>query len=82
MTFLVDEKVSCVIIRSNPLVNEESHCTASFHGVRGCYLNLLVCTEFVSLYCLVRTKQTPRKEDKTMNVGDFVKQPSKWEGCS
>ena len=29
---------------------------------------------------MVRTKQTPRKEDKKMNVGDFVKQPSKWGG--
>ena len=43
MTFLVDEKVSCVIMRSNSFVSEESNCTASFHGVRGCYLNLLVC---------------------------------------
>ena len=30
-------------VQSNPLVSEESHCTASFRGVRGCYLNLLVC---------------------------------------
>ena len=30
MTFLVGEKVSCVIMHSNPLVNQESHCTASF----------------------------------------------------
>ena len=43
MTFLIDEKVSCIIMRSNPLVNEESHRTASFCGVPGC-LNLLVCT--------------------------------------
>ena len=27
---------------------------------------------------MARTKQTPRKEDKKMNVGDFMKQPSKW----
>ena len=26
---------------------------------------------------MARPKQTPRKEDKKMNVGDFVKQPSK-----
>ena len=44
MTFLIDKKVSCIIMRSNPLVTEESHCTASFRGVRGCCLNLLVCT--------------------------------------
>ena len=44
MTFLIDEKVSSVTMHNNPLVNEESHCTASFRGVRGCCLNLLVCT--------------------------------------
>ena len=44
MTFLVGEKVSCVIMCSNPLVNQESHCTASFRSVHGCSLNLLVCT--------------------------------------
>ena len=31
-------------MHNNPLINEESHCTVSFHGVRGCCLNLLVCT--------------------------------------
>ena len=44
MTFLIHEKVSCIIMCNNPLVNEESHCTASFCSVRGCYLNFLVCT--------------------------------------
>ena len=29
---------------------------------------------------MARTKQSPRKEDKKMNVGDFVKQPSKGGG--
>ena len=37
-------KVSCVIMCNKPLINEESHCTASFHGVHGRYLNLLLCT--------------------------------------
>ena len=32
MTFLIDERVSCVIMCNNPLVNQESHCTASFCG--------------------------------------------------
>ena len=27
---------------------------------------------------MARTKQTPRKEDKIMKVGDFMKEPSKW----
>ena len=35
MTFLVGERVSCVIMRNNPLINQESHCTAYF-AVRGC----------------------------------------------
>ena len=30
MTFLVGERVSCVIMRNNPHINLESHCTASF----------------------------------------------------
>ena len=79
MTFLIDEKVSCIIMCSNPLVTEESHCTASFRGVRG------LLFEFVSLYSIkiVRTKQTPRKEDKKkMNQGDFVKKASKWGDAS
>ena len=33
MTFLIDKKVSCVIMHNNPLINEESHCTASFHSL-------------------------------------------------
>ena len=27
---------------------------------------------------MARTKQTPRKGDKKMKVGDFMKEPSKW----
>ena len=44
MTFLIDKRVIAHYYAWYLLVNEESHCTASFHSVRGCYLNLLVCT--------------------------------------
>ena len=46
MTSLIDERVIAHYYYYTwyLLLNEESHCTASFHGVRGCYLNLLVCT--------------------------------------
>ena len=54
MTFLVGERVSCVIMRNNPLINQESHCTASFHG--SWFLFLQICS-------MARTKQTPRKGD-------------------
>ena len=40
MTFLVGERVSCIIMRNNPLINQESHCTASF---RGSWLFLQIC---------------------------------------
>ena len=32
MTFVIDERVSCIIMHNNLLINQESHCTASFHG--------------------------------------------------
>ena len=54
MTFLVDERVSCVIMRSNLLVNQESHCTASFHG-------LWLFLQFVPK--MAKMKKTPRKAD-------------------
>ena len=44
MTFLIDERVTVHYYARYLLINEESHCTASFRSVRGCYLNLLVCT--------------------------------------
>ena len=31
---------------------------------------------------MVRTKQTPKREDKKMNKDDFVKEPSKWGDAS
>ena len=78
MTFLIDEKVSCIIMCSNPLVTEESHCTASFRGVRGCCLNLLVCTHKNG-----QNKTNPKEGgQKEMNQGDFVKKASKWGDAS
>ena len=41
MTFLVGERVSCVLMHNNPLINQESHCTASFHGLLVVLANLL-----------------------------------------
>ena len=84
MTFLVGERVSCVIMRSNPLVNQESHCTASFHGVHGCSLNLLVCTHKNG-----ENKTNPKEGWQTENdnrsvcegaiqVGDASKVGSHW----
>ena len=32
MAFPVDERVSCVVMRNNPLISGESHFTASFGG--------------------------------------------------
>ena len=32
MAFPIDERVSCVVMRNNPLVSGESHFTASFDG--------------------------------------------------
>ena len=46
MTFLVGERVSCVIMHINPLVNQESHCTASF---RGSWLFLKICQKCLGL---------------------------------
>jgi len=78
MTFLVGEKVSCVIMCSNPLVNEKSHCTASFCGVHGSSLNLLVCTHKNG-----KNKTNPRKGDKKkITIDQFVKEPSKWGDAS
>ena len=54
MTFLVGKRVSCIIMCNNPLINQESHCTASFRG--SWLLFLQICS-------MARTKQTPRKGD-------------------
>ena len=77
MTFLIDEKVSCVIMCNNPLVNEESHCTASFCGVHGCCLNLLVCTHKNG-----ENKTNPKEGDKKkMNKGRFCEEAIQVGGC-
>ena len=66
MTFLVDERVIAHYYAQYPLVNQESHCTVSFHGS-------WLLLKFVQLVReMARTKQTPRKDD-------VQKQKKKWE---
>ena len=49
MAFPIDERVSCAVMRNNPLVNGESHFAASFGGswFRNCNCN------FYSSNCLI-----------------------------
>ena len=67
MTFLVDERVIMHYYAQYPLVNEESHCTASFHGS-------WVFFEFVPK--MAKMKTTPRKADILKKKKE--KEPSKW----
>ena len=70
MTFLVDERVIAHYYAQYPLVNQESHCTASF---RSSWLLL----KFVQLFPeMARTKQTPRKDD--VQKQKKKREPSKW----
>ena len=65
MTFLVGEKVSCVIMRGNPLVNQECHCTASF---RGSWLFLQICCTHKN----GKNKTNPKKGWQTENDNRWV----------
>ena len=77
MAFPVDERVSCVVMRNNPLVNRESHFTASFGSswvVHGLQIVIIIFTvQTVAMAC---TKQTKRRdESKQLKL---ARQPSKW----
>ena len=73
MAFPVDERVSCVVMRNNPLINGESHFTASL-VVRGLQIVIIIFT--VQTVAMAHTKQTKwRSESKEPKP---ARQPSKW----
>ena len=72
MTFLVGERVSCVIMRINPLINQESHCTASFCGS---WLFLQIC-------CLERKKCLGLKHQRRWGWQGWTRGRQQGEPCA
>ena len=74
MTFLVGERVSCVIMRNNPLINQ-----MSLHSIISHFVVVLANLLFhlLKYFCsMARIKQTPRKGD--VEKEKKVREPSKW----
>ena len=73
MAFPVDERVSCIVMCNNPLVNGESHFTASFGSSWFKIVIVIFTVQTVAMAC---TKQTKRRAES--KEPKLARRPSKW----